>query len=178
MLLVFLPVGVVLGLLGWALANSGGRPAGARINNVFGEVAVKIGPAPAFTLPLLTGGTVSLEELRGKVVMVDFWASWCPPCRAEAPALVRVYEQYRGRGVEFVGVAIWDSEGEVAKFVQRYGISYPVVLDKKGTMAVDYGVTGVPEKYFIDQAGQLVRKFVGPVTEGKVSELLEQLLLR
>ena len=96
----------LLGLLAWALAQSGGSPGGLGINNVFGEVTFQEGPAPSLSLPLLTGETLDLADIRGKVVMVDFWSSWCPPCIEEAPVLAATYPQYADRGVEFVGVAM------------------------------------------------------------------------
>ena len=97
------PVVALFALLGWALVQSGGNPGGFGVNRSFGEVAVEQQPAPGFAKSDLNGNMVNLSELRGKVVMLDFWSSWCPPCRQEAPALARVYREYEGRNVEFVG---------------------------------------------------------------------------
>ncbi len=90
--------------------------------------------------------------------------------------LAATYPQYAGRGVEFVGVAIWDDEGAVRKFVRQFGIAYPSGLDAQGKIAIDYGVRGIPEKFFIDPDGRLVRKFVGPVTQEKIRAILDELL--
>ena len=178
LLAALVPMAALLGLMAWALAQSGGNPGGLLVNSVFGEVAVKEKPAPPFTLPLLDGSALELSDLRGKVVMVDFWSSWCPPCIEEAPVLAATYRQYAGRGVEFVGVAIWDEEGAVREFVQRFGVSYPNGLDAKGKIAIDYGLRGIPEKFFIDPEGRLVRKFVGPVTAERLSAILDELLVQ
>ncbi|MFH1560175.1 MAG: DnaJ domain-containing protein [Chloroflexota bacterium] len=98
-------------LLGWALARSGGIPGGLGMNDAFGEVSIQERPAPDFTLQLLDGGSITLADLKGKVVMIDFWASWCTPCREEAPGLAQVYREYQVRGVEFIGISIWDRLG-------------------------------------------------------------------
>ena len=170
------PVVALFVLLGWALVQSGGNPGGFGVNRSFGEVAVERQPAPDFAKSDLNGKMVSLSELRGKVVMLDFWSSWCPPCRREAPALARVYREYEGRNVEFVGVAIWDDPGDVGRYAQEFDLPYPNVLDEKGQIAINYGVSGIPEKFFIDTRGILVRKFVGPMESEDLRVTLDQLL--
>ncbi|MSQ40542.1 MAG: redoxin domain-containing protein [Dehalococcoidia bacterium] len=166
----------LVGLLAWALVQSGGQPRQALVNSRFGEAPLQPREAPAFTLNLLDGETRAADNLKGKLVMVDFWASWCPPCRQEAPVLARVYQEYRSRGVEFVGIAVWDDEGQARRYVQRYEIAYPNGLDERGIIAIDYGVTGIPEKYFITPEGQVVRKFIGPMDEDRLRQVLEELL--
>lgn len=166
----------LLALLAWATVKSGGRPGGLIVNNTFGEVRIEEKPARDFTLQFFGGRTLALSELRGKLVMVDFWASWCPPCRKEAPELARVYLEYEGKAVEFVGVDIWDSEDGAKEFIARYGVPYPNGLDAKGKIAIDYGVTGIPEKYFISEDGVLLKKFIGPMTEDKLKGVLDELL--
>jgi cytochrome c biogenesis protein CcmG/thiol:disulfide interchange protein DsbE len=124
----------------------------------------------------LDGGKVELADLKGSVVMVDFWSSWCPPCRAEASSLSAVYRDYRERGIEFVGVAIWDTPEAARELLKAAESEYPAGLDEKGVIAIDYGVTGIPEKYFIDREGKIVRKFVGPMGEDILRGLLDELL--
>lgn len=170
------PLAALFLTFGWALIRTGGKPGGLIVNNALGEVSVKGAPAPDFSLGLFDGTDTQLSQLKGKVVMVDFWSSWCPPCREEAPILAEVYPRYRERGVEFVGVAIWDSAEDARRFVQQFGIPYPNGLDEKGVIAIDYGVTGIPEKYFIDREGRVVRKFIGPMTTKTLEEILERLL--
>ncbi|MBI4310332.1 MAG: TlpA family protein disulfide reductase [Chloroflexi bacterium] len=170
------PVVSLLGLLGWAMAQTGGKAGGLGINNVFGEVDAKAGPAPALALSLLDGREITLPDLKGKVVMVDFWSSWCPPCVAEAQDLEFTYRAYRDKGVEFVGVAIWDEKSAVQRHVRTYGVSYPNGLDDSGKIAVDYGVRGIPEKFFIDKNGNLAKKFVGPASPETLGGILDGLL--
>jgi cytochrome c biogenesis protein CcmG/thiol:disulfide interchange protein DsbE len=173
---VLVPLAALLALLGWAMARSGGQPGGFAVNSVFGEAALSGDTARDFTLPLFGGGELRLSDLRGKVVMVDFWSSWCPPCREEAPVLAATYRRYREQGVEFIGVAIWDTEEEATKFIRREGLDYPSGLDDDGSITIDYGVTGIPEKYFIDREGRLVRKFIGPVSAWDLERVLTGLL--
>ena len=164
-------------LMGWALIKSGGQPAGIAVNSTFGAIDVAKKPAKNFTLTRLSGGSVQLSELRGKIVLIDFWSSWCPPCRTEASALTTAYEQYQELGVEFVGVAIWDSEKSVKRFIDDYQVSYPNGIDSSGSIAIDYGLTGIPEKYLIDKNGIVRKKFIGPVEENQLQRILMELIL-
>ena len=176
MVSILIPVAALLALFAVALARSGGNPGGLVVNSKFGEVSTKGKPAPDFSLITIDGEEIRLSDMRGKVVMVDFWSSWCPPCRAEAPELVEVYKKYRGSNIEFIGVAIWDVKGQVESFVERYGVTYINGLDEMGKIAIDYGVTGIPEKYFVDMNGNIARKFVGPITIEKLEAVLDELL--
>ena len=146
----------LLFLLGYTLANqsSGGS---ARL----GAQSVG-GVAPDFTLERFDGGSVNLMALRGKPVMVNFWASWCVPCRDEAPTLQRTWA-YKDRGIVFVGVDVWDSDTNARAFLREFGLTYPNVMDRDGTVAIDYGLRGVPETFFINKQGNLASKYVGPV---------------
>jgi cytochrome c biogenesis protein CcmG/thiol:disulfide interchange protein DsbE len=171
------PTLAVIGLLAWGVSQSGGRPGGLAINTELGEVKIQQEAARPFDLELFAGGTLTLDQLDGKIVMVDFWASWCPPCRQEAPALAQVYREYQAKGVEFVGIDIWDRAEDAIKYVDRYGITYPNGLDDKGTIAIDYGVRGIPEKFFIDRNGVLVQKFVGPMDEAELKQVLDEMLI-
>lgn len=171
-----LVVAALFALLSWALIRSEGVPGGLGINKIFGEVAIKEEPAPDFSLQLFEGGSLDLSSLEGKVVMIDFWSSWCAPCVVEAPALAQVYKEYQERGVEFVGISIWDRRKKALDHLQRFGITFPSGLDTQGTILVDYGVRGIPEKYFVDSQGRLVRKFVGPSTVEGLRRILDELL--
>jgi cytochrome c biogenesis protein CcmG/thiol:disulfide interchange protein DsbE len=156
---------VLLALLayGFLSASGGGRPRR-------GE------PVPDFTLVLLDGSEISLDDLRGQVVVLNFWASWCSPCQREAPALQRVWETYRDRGVVFVGVTYHDVEGASLAFIQEYGITYANGVDEKGRISRDYGVTAVPETFIIDRDGLLAWFQIGEVQEATLVRQLEELL--
>ena len=172
-----MPVAALVALLAWAGARSSGNPGGLIVNDQPGEVAVAARPAPAFSLaPLDGGGAISNESLQGKVVMLDFWSSWCPPCRQEAPVLAQVYREYAGMPVEFVGVAIWDEAGQVLRHIDQYQVSYPNATDDYGVMAIDFGVRRIPEKFFLDRQGNVVRKYVGPMEPEALRGILDLLL--
>ena len=157
------PLLALIALLAWASISTGGNPGGLVTNSDLLEFDIDPEAARGF---------------EPKVVMVDFWASWCPPCRVEAPALARVYAEYRGQPVEFVGVDVWDNVGDAEVFLQQEGQVYPAGHDADGSIAINYGVRGIPEKYFIDGDGVLVKKLSGPLTEANLRETINELLAR
>ena len=134
-------------------------------------------PAAAFSLTTFAGAPVSLEGLRGKVVMLNFWASWCvPACYDEAPALERTWREYKDKGVVVVGVDIQDKEEAARKFLAEFGLSFPNAPDPADRVAVDYGVYGVPETFFIDRQGRVRFKKVGALTDEFARQHLDALL--
>lgn len=141
----------LLGLLVWKLAH--GNDGGAAGALAKGESPV----APAFTLPRAdTPGDLSLASLRGKAVVVNFWASWCIPCKQEAPFLQKTYAKYRDRGLVVLGVDAQDFRQDAKRFMRRFGITYPIVYDGEGATLGKWGVTGFPETFFVDREGRLV----------------------
>lgn len=118
-------------------------------------------PAPDFSLTLFDGRTIRLSDFRGKVVFLNFWASWCPPCRAEARLLEQSWQSYKDQGVVFVGVDIQDTEEDARRFIQEFGITYMNGRDAKSRIAIDYGVYGIPETFLIDKDGRITYKHIG-----------------
>ncbi|MBI3626283.1 MAG: TlpA family protein disulfide reductase [Candidatus Rokubacteria bacterium] len=119
--------------------------------------------APPFTLTLFDGGRFDLEAHRDKVVVVSFWASWCVPCREEAPLLEGAWRAYRGRGVLFVGVNVQDQEDAARRFIAEFGLTFPNGPDPGSRIAVDYGVYGIPELFFVDRTGRFTYKHIGAI---------------
>jgi peroxiredoxin len=119
---------------------------------------------PDFTFPDINGKVVSLSNHRGKVVLVNVWATWCPPCRQEMPSMQSLYEKFKGEDFEILAVSI-DSEGReaVAPFMRKMNLTFPALLDPGETIRPLYGVTGVPESFIIDKQGILVEKIIGPI---------------
>jgi peroxiredoxin len=121
-------------------------------------------PAPGFSLPRLAGGEESLAAYRGRVLFVNFWATWCAPCREESPALQRLYDALKPEGFEVLAISI-DGADDVAKvrgFRDELGLGFPILLDPQRRAYQAYGVYGVPETFLIDRDGRIVERFVGP----------------
>lgn len=132
--------------------------------------------APEFRLQTLEGDTVRLADLRGKVVVLNFWASWCIPCRTEHPILVRVSETWPADEVAVVGVVYQDSRPNARRFMERLGGDWPSGLDPASRTAIDYGVYGVPETFFLSPDGRVAKKQVGPITWELVRTTVDSLL--
>jgi cytochrome c biogenesis protein CcmG/thiol:disulfide interchange protein DsbE len=141
-----------------------------------GQTQPASGPAPDFTLRTFDGELFSLAEQRGNVVIVNFWASWCVPCREEAPILQDVWERYRDRGVVMVGVDYLDVERDALAFIDEFGITYPNGLDMGKAISERYRIKGVPETFIVDQEGTIVEFYVGAAKEGQLDAILEPLL--
>lgn len=161
--LIWLSLLAFLAVLGWGLSRA---QAGQRDQ----------GPAPDFTLTLYDGTTFRLSEQKGKVVMVDFWASWCIPCRQEAAMLERLWQEYQDRGVVFVGVAYADVESNARAFLEEFDVTYPSGPDLGTRIAREYRMQGVPEKFFIDKYGEIRAVVIGPGGEAEYRRQLEALL--
>jgi cytochrome c biogenesis protein CcmG/thiol:disulfide interchange protein DsbE len=147
----------LLGLLVWRLTHQ--------------QHAPKVGSAaPGFTLRRLGGGgSVSLASLRGKPVVLNFWASWCDPCKAEAKALEADWSRYGSR-VQFVGVDYHDLASDARRFVAVHGLSFPMLQDGSGTVTGAYGISQVPETYIVSRDGRVVAHIAGPITSSGFSE--------
>jgi len=133
-------------------------------------------PAPAFDLPVLTGGTLRSSQLVGRPYVVNFWASWCVPCRKEARALESFWQASKDRGVGMIGIVYNDTEEAAAEFRAEFGLSYPQVMDPQGRAALDFGVFGIPETFVVDQRGVVLAKLVGAMAPGTLEQVLDRIL--
>lgn len=160
-LLIVLPAAVLFALFGVALFRA---DPDAQLG----------GPAPAFSLPDVAqpDRSISLADYRGRPVVLNFWASWCDPCREEAPALAAVARRTR---VPFLGVNILDGREEALGYVDEFGVGYPSVRDATGGLADRYAVTGAPETFFVDADGRIVGRYIGAITRERLAELVDEL---
>jgi cytochrome c biogenesis protein CcmG/thiol:disulfide interchange protein DsbE len=162
-------VAVVLALvlmLGYGLAGNQGNTGSSLLAH----------EAPDFTLELFDGNTLTLSDLRGQPVVVNFWASWCAPCREEAADVESVWRDYKDRGVVFVGVNVSDARQDALDYIDEFQITYSNGPDRGKETYNAYGVTGFPETFFVNSQGIVVRKFVGPVDQQTLSAFVEDLL--
>jgi cytochrome c biogenesis protein CcmG/thiol:disulfide interchange protein DsbE len=141
----------LLGLLVWDVVHQHGPGVAAKVDKG------KIVPAPKLDLPRLTGaGRISLASYRGKVVVVNFWQSSCYPCKQEARDVAAAYRAWSPKGIVFLGVNAQDLKGPARAYLKRYGVTYPNVRDALGNTYPNWGVTGVPETFFVDRRGNVV----------------------
>jgi len=152
---------------------------GFTVANYRARAEVENTPAPDFELPSLDDGTpIALSSFRGHVVVLNFWASWCAPCRVEAPGLRRVSERYRDRGVRFLGVDYRDDDAAGRAFVDEFRLKYPSVIDPSGSLAYAYELIGFPTTFIIDPAGTIRYRFVGYLDEEVLEDALKDVLSR
>jgi cytochrome c biogenesis protein CcmG/thiol:disulfide interchange protein DsbE len=175
-------VALFVALLVYGLVS---KPADKTIDSSLAEA--KAPPAPGFTLEVLqkgspgprlerrlqaaaSDGQLALDELRGAPVVLNFWASWCPPCRTEAPRLERSWRGSRGRGVVFLGLDMQDLTGDAREFIREFHITYPNVRDPGDEVARDWGVTGLPETFFVSPRGRVVAHVIGAISSEQLEE--------
>jgi cytochrome c biogenesis protein CcmG, thiol:disulfide interchange protein DsbE len=120
-------------------------------------------PAVPFEITLFDGKKLTLNDLRGKAVFLNFWASWCPPCRAEARDLEAAWQTVKDKNMVFLGVALQDTDQNSLEFLKEFNVTYPNGKDESGKIAVDYGTWGIPESFFIDPQGRITYKHVGGI---------------
>lgn len=126
------------------------------------EVVADRPAAPDFTLVNPDGKKVSLKDFRGKVVFLNFWATWCEYCRDEMPSMQRLYQEFQGKGFEIVGVNVKDKRPDALAFVKKLRITYPIVLDSEGEVGLLYGAFGLPLSYLVDRKGTVLARLFGP----------------
>jgi len=160
----------LLALVGWGLINNTKpRPEAGQV-------------APDFELTFYDGyeweslSQTSLADMRGNIVVLNFWASWCTPCRLEADLLENAWQKYRDQGVIFLGVAYADAEPKSLAFLEEFSISYPNAPDLRSAISADYEITGVPETFFIDREGNIAYVQIVPLDQGTLEGTIDQLL--
>jgi peroxiredoxin len=133
--------------------------------------------APDFSLETLEGDTIKLADLRGQALLINFWATWCPPCRAEMPAIQQVYERYRDQGFTVLAVDLQEGNAEVAAFTEQMGLTFPILMDRDGQVFSRYRVKALPSTYFVDREG-IIREVTigGPMTEAFIESQVTKLL--
>lgn len=128
--------------------------------------------APDFSLTDMEGNTIRLSDLRGQRVLLNFWATWCPPCRAEMPDLQSAYVKYKESGFAVLAVDFRETKEQVKKFQQAYGITFPIVIDDTGAVALTYGVRGIPSSFFISRDGMVVLRYPGQLSLEAIERIL------
>jgi len=159
---------ILAGLLVWRLAHQDNSTAKAVLHG-------KVVPAPAFQLKRLGGGPpVTLASLRGKAVVVNFWASDCGPCKQEMPRLQRAAQRWAGKGAAVIGIDTVDSHRAALEFARTHGITYPIGFDDVGEIASRYGVSYTPTTFFVDRRGRIVKRVLGPVPSAELDTQIER----
>ncbi|HEY8489577.1 MAG TPA: TlpA disulfide reductase family protein [Dehalococcoidia bacterium] len=148
--------------------NPTGQPAAPEVNRA----------APDFQLRTLDGGTVRLSDLRGRPVVINFWATWCPPCREEMPLLVDAHQAHQDQGLVILAVNVRESEGQARAFAEEFGLDFPVAMDVRGEVADRYRTYQFPESYFIDREGVIRSKAIGGMSAGDLAQRLTTILER
>jgi len=131
-------------------------------------------PATPFTVTLFDGRKLTLDDLRGKAIFINFWASWCLPCREEARDLEAAWQKVKDENMVFLGVALQDTDKNSSEFLKEFNVSYPNGKDESGKIGVDYGTWGIPESFFIDPQGRITYKHVGGIRAALVIAKLEE----
>lgn len=142
------------------------------------QISEDVKYAPEFTLSNLDGETVSLSDYKGKIVILNFWATWCPPCREETPHMQSFYEKNKENGIEILAVNLTnidDGQQAIEKFVQDYGLTFPILLDEEGDAGMMYETFTIPTSYILDKEGRIFQKIVGPMNEQVMNDLIDAL---
>lgn len=156
----------LIGLVGYAIyqvsTDNGGKP-------------VEGDKAPDFTLTTLDGKQRSLSELKGKAIMLNFWGTWCPPCKTEMPAIQQAYIMNKNRGFEVVSINIRENELPVSNFAKQMGLTFPIWMDKDREVVKQYKIGPIPSSFFINREGEIIKRIEGPLQLGQLQQLIDQI---
>ena len=131
---------------------------------------------PFFVAPKVGGQLISLEDYKERPLILNFWASWCPPCRDETPGMERVWRKYKDEGVIILGINVQDGEKEAERYISEFGVTFSNALDLDGSITVDYGITGLPVTFFINKKGFVIGRWVGSISEEKLDNWVSSLI--
>ena len=165
---VLMVIGLIA-LMAWGLSHK------TSVTSLSGFTRIQQ-PAPEFRLSLLPGGELYLSELRGRPIVINFWASWCSPCREEALSLERAWQIYRDEGVVFIGIDIQDTEESARAYLREFGVTYPNGRDVDGKITIDYGIVGMPATFFVNRIGIVERRWVGAIDEDRLLAWVNELV--
>jgi len=157
---------VILALLMACTSAAGQEPAVKQISEQL----------PALQGETLQGGSVGPSDYRGRVVVVNFWATWCAPCRREQPGLERLWREFRDRDVYFLGVNYRDDPAAAREYMREFGVTYPSIQDRAGALAYDFGFVGLPDTYVTDRTGRMRYWAFGAIEEAALRSMIEELL--
>lgn len=134
------------------------------------------GPAPNFTAQTLDGKHVSLADFRGKTVLLNFWATWCPPCRSEMPDMEKVYRERLDKDVVILAIDVQEADVPIQGFIDRFSITFPILMDVSGDIAKLYGIQSLPSSFFIDKQGRVTSFNLGAMNESAIARRIDQAL--
>jgi len=172
----------LLTALAWVLVLLAGQPAWAKdpLFKAMGILHVRQTPAPEFSLATPEGKTIALNQLRGQVVFLNFWATWCPPCRLEMPSMERLHQEFRDKGLAMQAIDVGESPKQVSRFMKEFRLNFPALLDVNSEVFSRYGVQGLPTTVLIDRSGRTVgaaigaREWTSPEGKALIRSLLDQ----
>lgn len=172
---LFITAGICILLFSVVFFNNGlDKQKGVSQVGVAPQVGYRL---PTFHLPMWPNNTdVSVDNFKGKPLFINFWASWCPPCQAESPDLVKAYEKY-GDKVQFISINLTsqDSQPNVQAFIEKYAIKYPTLLDKSGNVAQQYEIAAIPTSLFVDSTGIIVQRYTGAISPEALDSYLQRI---
>lgn len=177
--LILVLLGIIFLVAGLLLLKGGSGSTGSAstigkavlISGLSQPTVQKGSPAPDFEIAYSDGRKVRLSDLKGKPILVNFWATWCPPCRAEVPEIQNAYEKYKASGFVVVAVNVQESTSAVAKFMEQFGMTFTVAIDSSGAVGRLYRVSGIPASFFVDRAGIVREIIVGSLTAADLERL-------
>ena len=169
-------VGALIGIFIWGILSNSEDKKTVVNDSVDEESGARQMTATDFELELLDGDTMRLSDTKGKITIINFWASWCDPCKMEAPHLQKFYEENKDR-VEILGVNVTDQDTmkQIRGFVSAYDITFPVLLDETGDVSIMYGAFTIPTTIFLNADGEIVQQFVGPMDEDFLNEVVDSI---